>query len=138
MSNSGEREQIKVPVSGVVYGDIIYWGTLAGSVIAIIGSVVTFVTEADYILPGYLLSAIWEGKTVDEIWAVVGGIPDGHWYLSEIATGNGLTMFGIALGVFSVIPALLAAGVVLLREKRYLYGSLAVIAALITVAAMAP
>jgi hypothetical protein len=138
MSNIEEAQQIKVPLSGIVYGNIIYWVTLVGAVIVIVGSVLSFLTEANYMLPGYLLSAIWEGKTVDQIWAVVGGPPEGHWYLWEIATGNGLTMFGIALGVFSVIPGLLAAGVVLWREKNYLYGSLAVIAALITIAAMAP
>jgi uncharacterized membrane protein len=137
MDQIREQQQVEIPFSGIIYGDTIYWVTIAGAVLVIVGSVITFVTEANYIAPGYLLSSIWAGTPVDKIWIdAVGSPPDGHWYLSQLATGNGLTMAGIAMGVFSVIPGLVVGGVVLFKEKRTLYGILAVVAAVITTVAM--
>lgn len=66
------------------------------------------------------------------------GRPNDHWYLPQISTGNGLMMFGLALGVFSVIPAIFGAGVLLLREGKPLFAGLAALAALITILAMIP
>ena len=138
--NNTQANHVPVPKSGIVYGDIIYWGTIFGTFLTILGSVITFTTHNHYIDPLYLLTAVWEGKGVAEIWGAAEGIgraPDGHWYLGQITTGNGLTMAGMAMGVFSVIPGLLAAGYVLLtREKMPLYAGLAVLAACITIAAM--
>lgn len=132
-----EEERPAVPVAGIIYGDIVYWGTILATVIVLIGSVVTFVTDFNYIAPSYLLSSIWEGKPVDEIWqGATGAMPEGHWYLSELNTGNGVTTAGLAFGVFTVIPAILAAAVALYRDGQALFGSLAVVAALITIAAM--
>ena len=84
-----------------------------------------------------MLTAIWEGKGVNEIWeGAIGGTPDGHWYLSAISTGDGLTMVGLALGVFSVVPGIVGAGFYLFKEKEPVFGSLAFIAAAIIVFAM--
>ena len=134
------RDEAAIAKSGVVYGDIIYWGTLAGAVLTLIGSILTFTTPHNYIDPNYLLSSILEGKSVEAIWTGAEGIeqlPNGHWYLDRLTTGNGLTMAGMALGVFSVIPGLLGAGYILaIREKTPLYAMLAFIAALITIGAM--
>ena len=134
------QDDIAIAQSGVVYGDIIYWGAIVGAVLTILGSIVTFTTTHNYIDPNYLLSAILEGRSVAEIWAGaegVGSLPNGHWYLERLTTGNGLTMAGMALGVFSVIPGLLGASYILIaKEKMPLYGSLALIAALITIGAM--
>jgi hypothetical protein len=131
------EESPEIPASGVVYGDTIYWGTIASAIIALIGQVVTFLTAGSAIAPSVLLSRIWEGKGVEGIWQGVGidRPANEHWYFSQITTGEGLTMFGIALGVFVVIPALLASAYVLVtREGRPLFATLAVIAALITIA----
>jgi hypothetical protein len=140
MSVDEHHNPVEIPRSGVVYGDIIYWTTIAGAFLAIAGSIVTFVTTDNYIDPNYLLSSIWEGKGVEAIWGGAEGVgvpPDGHWYLDQITTGNGLTMFGLVLGVFSVIPGLLGASWILLtREGLPLYAGLALVAALITLFAM--
>ncbi|WP_455222352.1 hypothetical protein [Kaarinaea lacus] len=120
-------------LEGVIYGDIIYWVTILASVLVLVGSMITFVTGNDYIDPNYLLSSVWEGKSVDDIWiGAVGAPPDGHWYLSVLTTGNGMTMGGIALGVFSVLPAIVVSGIVLYNKKEYLYAILAAIAAIVT------
>lgn len=134
--NQGEKRP-EIPLSGVVYGETIYWGTIASALIAVIGQVVSFLTPGSAISPATLVSRIWEGKKVDGIWAGTGlARPEGdHWYLAQLATGEGLTMFGIALGVFVVIPAILAcAWVMFTRERRPFFGTLATIAALITIA----
>lgn len=133
--NQDERPDI--PRSGVVYGDTIYWGTIASAIIALIGQIYTFLTPGSAISPSIMLSRIWEGRDVAGIWKGVGvARPDNeHWYFAQITSGEGLTMFGIAVGVFIVIPALLASAYVLFtREGRPMFASLAVIAALITIA----
>lgn len=131
------EERPKPPFSGFVYGEIIYWGTIFGSIIAIIGSVFTFVSKKNYIDPGYLLSAIWQGQTVPEIWqGAVGSVPNGHWYLDHFFTGNGIAMSGLAFGVFIVGPAIFAASILLYKEKQRLYSVLAIIAGIITLISM--
>ena len=131
--DEGHHDKPVAPIAGIVYGDIIYWGTIAATIMVLIGSIITFTTHNNYIDPNYLLSAIWEGKNVEEIWkGAVGAQPDGHWYLPVLTTGNGMTAGGIALGVFSVIPGIIGSAVILFREKQYLFGSLAIIAAIIT------
>ena len=126
-----------VPLAGVVYGDMIYWGTIAASVLTLLGQTINFVTTHNYMSPNYLLSAIWQGKSVEEIWVEgAGALPQGHWYLAHLSTGDGLTTAGLALGVFTVIPAIAGAAVVLLRQREYLYASLAVIAGAFTTLAL--
>jgi len=126
-----------IPKAGVIYGDIIYWGTIAGTFVVLLGSFITFTTTNNYMDPAILLSAIWEGKSVDEIWtAAAGGPPDGHWYLSVPTTGNGLTAIGIAMGVFSVTPAIAASAYVLWKDGYKFFAGIAVTAAIITMLAM--
>jgi len=140
-NNTEEDDKPLVPRAGVIYGDIIYWGTIVGTFFVMLGSVVTFVTTNNYIDPAYLLSAIIDGATVENIWKGAEGVnqlPNGHWYLSEVTTGNGLTMLGIAMGVFSVTPAIFAAAYVLFKEGQKLFGGIAVVAGLITIFAMMP
>lgn len=131
--DEGHQDRPVVPLAGVVYGDIIYWITIVATIVVIIGSIITFVTTNNYIDPNYMLSAIWEGKNVEEIWqGAIGTQPDGHWYLPHLTTGNGLTAGGIALGVFSVIPGIIGAAYLLFKEGERLFGSLAILSAIIT------
>lgn len=126
-----------VPVAGVVYGDMIYWGTIAASMLTLLGQIISFVTSKNFMSPSYLLSSIWQGKSVDEIWKDgAAGLPEGHWYLNELATGDGLTTAGLALGVFTVIPAIAASALVLLRQRQHLYAGLATVAGIITTLAL--
>ena len=134
---NNDNERPVAPKAGIIYGDIIYWGTVIATIVVIIGSVITFVATFENIHPGYLMTSIWQGKNVEEIWVgAVGAQPDGHWYLDHLSTGNGITAAGIALGVFSVIPGIIGAGIVLFREREWVYGSLALVAAIITIAAV--
>ncbi|MGY8991768.1 MAG: hypothetical protein ACKVHL_09280, partial [Rhodospirillales bacterium] len=71
----------RIPISGVVYGDIIYWATILASVLVLVGTVETFVSSINTIPPAYLLSSVIEGKSVAQIWqgTSFGAIPHGHW-----------------------------------------------------------
>lgn len=128
---------LKPSLASRVYGDIVYWGTVAAAVIVMVGMVFTFTAKANYLEPTYLLSAIWQSKTVPEIWqGCVGALPQGHWYLSHLKTGNGLTESGIALGVFAVIPATLASAWYLFKQRNIFFGTLGVVAAVIIISSM--
>jgi len=132
-----QQDRPEISKAGIVYGDLVYWTTIVASVIVLLGSIITFVTDANYIDPTYLLASIWEGETVAAIWeGAVGSRPDGHWYMAKLATGNGLTAAGIALGVFSIVPAIIGSGIMLLRDRKPLFAVLAFVAALITIGSM--
>lgn len=132
-----ELERPSVPKAAVLYGDIVYWGTILGSFVVILGSILAFVTELNYMEPELVLSALWEGRSVDQIWEeTVGERPDGHWYMKHLGRGDGLTMAGIALGVFVVVPGMIASTWHLLRERQRLFAGFGLLASGITVAAM--
>ncbi|MFC1886276.1 hypothetical protein ACFLZM_04400 [Thermodesulfobacteriota bacterium] len=119
-------------VSAIIYGDTIYWGTIIGSIVTIIGSIIAFLWQNNIMEPGYVFTAIWDGKTNAEIWkGGMGSLPKGHWYLKSLGSGDALAMFGLALGVFSVIPGMFGSAFFLMKEKKPLFGALAAIGGLI-------
>lgn len=135
---ANEENTIVPPLSGRVYGEIVYWGTVIGTIIAIIGTIVCFVSKDTYLPTSELLTGIWQQKSVAEIWqSITGSQPSGHWYLEHLTKGNGLTQFGLSTGVFFVIPAMFVSGFLLLKEKGgTIFGVLALIGGLITLISM--
>ena len=130
------EEKPKAQLAALIYGEIIYWGVLLGSVIVIIGSVLAFLGD-NYIPASYWLSSIWKGESIHEIWkGATGALPMGHWYLAHLTTGDGLTAFGISLGVFAVLPALLLSSAALFKEKDAVYGTLALIGGIVVLIAI--
>ncbi len=131
-------EKPKPPLSALIYGEIVYWGTLAGCIISLIGTFITFVFPKKNVLdPAYVLSSLWAGKTAKEIWiGALGSEPMGHWYLSNLTCGDALQMLGLAIGVFTIIPACFGASLALFKEGQKVYGILAFIAGMITTLSM--
>ena len=128
-----EETRPKIPLSGIVYGEIIYWGTIIGSVIVIVGCVIAFLGKSNVMDPAYVFSAIWEGKTNAEIWkGGFGSLPKGHWYLPRLKSGDAFTMLGMAIAVFTVIPGMFGSAIFLIKDKCYLIGVLAIIGGIIT------
>ena len=124
--------KLKAPFAGLVYGQIVYWGVMLGSLIVIVGSVVSFITRDNFVPVSYWLSSVWKGDSVSQVWqGITGSLPVGHWYFSHLGTGDGLTALGIALAVFSVVPALFLSSAVLFKEGDKLYGSLALVCGVI-------
>ncbi|MEQ8196268.1 MAG: hypothetical protein RIB59_17430 [Rhodospirillales bacterium] len=127
-----------IPISGVVYGDVIYWVTIAASVMVVVGTVETFIGDYHVIQPGYLLTAVLEGKPIEEIWegSALKAMPRGHWYFGILPSGEGITTAGMAFGVFGVIPAIFISAFFLWRSRNVFFAALAVVAGLITITSM--
>lgn len=128
----------EVPLAAVAYGDIVYWGTIAGSVLALIGTLIAFLTDHNLMPVGDVFAGIWSGQSGEAIWQqLTGSAPRGHWYLGALGTGAGLSMAGLVLGVVAVIPAMVVSALLLQGQQRWLYAGLALLGALIlTVAAL--
>ncbi|MFH1760385.1 MAG: DUF1634 domain-containing protein, partial [bacterium] len=132
-----EKDMVKPNIAGIVYGEIVYWGTLGASLLGLAGSLICFFSKSNVMKPSYLISMIWMEKSPADIWnGSAGSLPEGHWYLSRLGTGDGLLTFSISLGVFVVIPGMIAAAFVLVRKKSYLFGVLSFLSAVITIASM--
>ena len=126
-----KTEKPKPPLAGLVYGEILYWGVMVGSLIVIAGSILSFLGD-NFIPVSYWLSATWKGESPLQIWkGATGALPMGHWYLAHLTAGDALTALGISLAVFSVVPALFFSSAVLFKQRDWLYGSLALTAGII-------
>lgn len=118
-----------VPISGVVYGEIIYWCTCLSALLVVGGTIISFL-ETDSMMPaGYLINSVFEGHSVEEIWAAspLKRPPDALTYLSLIRYGEALTLAGIAFGVLSVAPAVFFSAAYLWRSKNEVLAITAVI-----------
>lgn len=138
MASTSKQAKQNHSLPGVVFGEVIYWTTLGAALLVLLGLVLTFSVASQGTQASTMLTSIWQGQHVDEIWHnAQAAQPDGHWYLTQLNTGHGLMAAGISLGVFSVIPAMLAAGGLIgWREKRVVFGGLALLAAGITLTAV--
>ena len=52
-----------IPVSGVVYGEIIYWGTCISALLVLVGTILSFLETGSSVSVSYLLDAALAGKT---------------------------------------------------------------------------
>jgi len=127
----------KSKIEDLAYGEPVYWLTLIGSLLVIVGGMVAFLTQDNFVSTSYWISSVWQGLTTEEIWDGAGGSPEGHWYLSHLTTGDGLQALGVSVAVFSIVLGMIAAAVVLFRRKNTFFGVFALIAAtIVTVAAL--
>ena len=96
-----------IPISGVIYGQTIYWLTLMSSFLVLLGTIVSFVEKDSPIPSKQLLQSVIDGKDVDQIWQEMGlnPAPDILFFLANPSAGESITMIGIAVGVSSVVPA---------------------------------
>jgi hypothetical protein len=137
MQEQEQKQKIKPPMTGVVYGEIVYWGTLLASALGLVAAIIAFLTKSNVMSPSYVISMIWKEKSPADIWnGAVGSLPNGHWYLSKLSTGDGLSTLALALGVFVVVPGMLCSAYLLYKEKKVFFATLALVSAIITVASM--
>ncbi len=135
--SASERPQM--PKAQTVYGETVYWITIAAAIISIIGPVIAVANIDNNVLnPHFLFTAIFEGKAPDMIWEELGGgFPGGHFYKNYFLNGDGFTQFGLALGCGAAFWALLGAAAAYLKDKTYLYVILSLwVAAMIVVSAI--
>ncbi|MDQ7784017.1 MAG: hypothetical protein RDU20_14130 [Desulfomonilaceae bacterium] len=113
-------EKMQMPRAQIWYGEVVYWLCIVSAMICAVGPVISLASPEDNVLnPFALFGAIWQGKTAAEVWQIAGGgFPGGHFYLTNLFVGDGITQAGIALGCMCALPALLVAAVFYIREKR--------------------
>ena len=127
-----------VPISGVVYGEIIYWLTVGSSFVVLLGTIISFIETQSLVSSAYILKSVFTGKSVEEIWlgSDISQIPDIKFYLTTFNFGESITILGIAFGVFSVIPAVFCASYFLWRSRNPVFAISAVFAGIITIFSM--
>ena len=109
-----------IPISGVIYGQTIYWLTIISSLIVLLGTIVSFLEKNSPLPASYLLQSVIDGRSKTDIWAnsVVGKPPDIFFFLNNLSHGESITMVGIAIGVSSVIPATLFSSYFLWKSRN--------------------
>ena len=127
-----------VPISGVVYGEIIYWLTVGSSFVVLLGTIISFIETQSLVSSAYILKSVFTGKSVEEIWlgSDISKIPDIKFYVTTFNFGESITILGIAFGVFSVIPAVFCASYFLWRSRNPVFAISAVFAGVITICSM--
>jgi len=132
-----ETGRKKAKIENLIYGEPVYWATVIGSFIVVIGGLIAFLTTNNFIDTGYWISAVWDGATKEEIWMGAGQVePSGHWYLSYLTTGDGLQVAGLAVALLSINVGLVAAAITLLRKKETVFAIFAMVSAAIVTLAM--
>ena len=78
-----------IPVSGVVYGEIIYWGTCISALLVLVGTILSFLETGSSVSVSYLLDAALAGKNVETIWAgsEIQRVPNISFYISTHYNG---------------------------------------------------
>ena len=78
MTNS-QQDEVTIPRAQRVYGEIIYWLTIAACIVCMVGPAISIAVPDNNVLDPYrLFDAIFEGKSADEVWSEVeGGFPGG-------------------------------------------------------------
>ena len=88
-----KKKKPPIPISGVVYGEIIYWCTCVSALVVLFGTIKSFL-EVDQTIPvEYLLNAVFEGRSVEAVWAgsVLQNSPDALTYLAILNSGEAIT-----------------------------------------------
>jgi hypothetical protein len=127
-----------MPPAQIYYGELIYWITILACIICMIGPVISLAwPERNVMNPYHVFNSIFHGSSTEEVWKEVGGgFPGGHFYLSHITYGDGLTQFGLALGCSVAVWALIGAIVAYFRKKQYLLAILGIWVALLVILSM--
>ena len=127
-----------IPISGVIYGQVIYWLTLVSSFLVLLGTIVSFMEKDSPVPTSQLLQSVIDGKSVDQIWQGMGlsPAPDMLFFLANPTFGESVTMIGIAIGVSSVVPATFISAYFLKKSRNPVFACLAVLAGLLTCVAV--
>ena len=133
-----KQKKPPIPISGVVYGEIIYWCTCISALVVIFGTIRSFL-EVDSTIPvEYLLNAVFEGRSVESVWAgsALQKVPDALTYMAILSSGEAVTVAGISFGILSVGPAIFFSAAFMWRSKNEFFAVTALLSG--TFAVIAP
>ena len=131
------QEKPKPLLSGIIYGEIAFWITIVGMLVATIGIIMYFFGRNQLFACQELLNGILEGKNAvticDEI--ACKEIEYGNWYLSNLSFSDSICMLGMGICGLAAIVGVFgySAGVIVKREKPYIFLVFALIIAVILV-----
>lgn len=116
-------EKPKIPFSQLVFGGSVYWLCVIAAIVCMIGPIMAMLSvDGNVMNPHYLFASIFKGNTADAVWEEVAGeFPGGHFWLDNIATGDGFTQLGLVIGCGCALPALMATAIVYLKKKERSY-----------------
>jgi hypothetical protein len=108
------------PAAHRVYGGVIYWLSIAASLICMVGPFLAVLfPEHNLLNPHYLFYAIWQGMTPRQLWEPAGGgFPGPHFWLRSLFKADGIVQLGIVLGCSSAGIAFLATAFTYLGKKQ--------------------
>ena len=116
-------EKPKIPFSQLVFGESVYWLCVIAAIVCMIGPIIAMLSvDGNVMNPHYFFASIFKGNTANAVWEeVAGGFPGGHFWLDNIAAGDGFTQLGLVIGCGSALPALMVTAIVYLKKKERSY-----------------
>jgi hypothetical protein len=130
----------RVPVEGIVYGEIAAWITVVGMAVAVVGLVAGFIHGGGILDETGVLSDLFGGRGEGAIWlrdSVFSHMPEHYWFLKERLSGDELAMIGLVLACYGGVVGTWGMFLSMFRKKEVLlhtgglYAVLAGIVALI-------
>lgn len=134
------EEKPKPPTVGIVYGEAVYWITLIGMIIGIVG-VGMYLSGSGLMNPEFM-DGLLKGEDPHTLWekySKIGELPEGHWYINYIAYGDSIAMLGIVIcSIAGVIGMWLTTITIFIRREVPLkFGVFSlIIAVIMTLAAL--
>ena len=118
------KDSLAQPLPQRTYGSIIYWLSIAASMICIIAPVIAVASPNRNVMnPHFLFFTIWEGKNPEAVWQeVAGGFPGGHFWLNNLTSGDGFTQVGLVLGCLCAGVALIGTSIAFIWREPRVYG----------------
>jgi hypothetical protein len=95
-------EKPKPPVEGIIYGEVAAWVTVVGVIIALVGLIIGITSGNDIVDYSKLVNDLLSGKSEYRIWEDDSKLvnPNGYWFFSQLSSGTGIAMTGIAIAIF--------------------------------------
>jgi hypothetical protein len=119
-----KKPELQQPRPQLVYGEFVYWLSIIAAMICAIAPIIALAfPKRDVLDPHFLFAAIWEGKAPSVIWQQsAGGLPGGHFWLTNLSSGDAIIQLGLEVGCCCAGVGLLAASISYLTQKLRSYG----------------
>ncbi|MEZ4358179.1 MAG: hypothetical protein R2876_06095 [Eubacteriales bacterium] len=131
VKSTDDIELLKVPTSNIAYANVIHWGTIFFTVLALFAPLFMLIDQSSNLLnPSLVFGAIFNGTSVSEIWklSTTGSFPGAHFYLNYIGLAESWGQIaicgGCAIGLFALAPTIL---IQVFKEKSYVQAFLGLI-----------
>ena len=114
-----KEEKSKSLLSGILYGEIVFWCAITGITISIIGLFI-YTFGSRFFNNKILLNALLAGKDPAAIWKEAAGreIIYGRWHLHNLSFGDAISMLGIEICALSAIAGIFGVIIEMIVKKE--------------------